>query len=61
VDKLPVSALGQYEVELCRYIDEKHPEFWEEIREKKSISDDLKKKLEKALKKFGKKFVPSED
>ncbi|MBN2192237.1 MAG: F0F1 ATP synthase subunit alpha [Polyangiaceae bacterium] len=60
VDKLPVTALGQYEAELCRYIDEKHPDFWEEIREKKAISDELRKRLEKALKKFGKKFVPSE-
>ncbi len=60
VDKLPLSALDQYEAELLRHLDAKHPEILEEIREKRQISDELKKKLEKALKKFGKKFVPSE-
>ncbi len=60
VDKLPLSALDQYETELLRHLDAKHPEMLEEIREQRQLSDELKKKLEKALKKFGKKFVPSE-
>jgi hypothetical protein len=32
-----------------------------EIREKKEIGDELKKKLDKAIKKFIKGFVASED
>ena len=60
VDKLPLSALAQYEAELFGHLEAKHPEILEEIREKRQLSDELKKKLEKALKKFGKKFVPSE-
>jgi F-type H+-transporting ATPase subunit alpha len=61
VDKLPVDSLREYEQELYRFIDEKHPDFWTEIREKKEIGDDLKKKLDKALKKFTKNFVASKE
>ncbi len=38
VDKLPVDSLDEYEEELYRYIDEKHPDLWTEIREKREIS-----------------------
>ncbi|HEY4159810.1 MAG TPA: F0F1 ATP synthase subunit alpha [Polyangiaceae bacterium] len=61
VDKLPVESLRQYEEELYRFIDEKHADVWEEIRSKREINDDTKKKLDKALKAFGKKFVSSEE
>ena len=61
VDKLPVDSLRQYEMELFRYLDEKHPGLWEEIRTKRELTDDIKKKLDKALKKFGKGFVASKD
>jgi F-type H+/Na+-transporting ATPase subunit alpha len=61
VDKLPVDSLREYEQELYRFIDEKHPDFWTEIRDKKEIGDDLKKKLDKALKKFTKNFVASKE
>jgi F-type H+-transporting ATPase subunit alpha len=56
-DKLPVDSLKQYEEDLYRYIDEKHPDLWTEIRTKREITDDIKKTLDKALKSFGKKFV----
>jgi F-type H+/Na+-transporting ATPase subunit alpha len=56
-DKLPVESLKQYEEDLYRYIDEKHPELWTEIKTKREITDDTKKTLDKALKAFGKKFV----
>ena len=60
VDKLPVDALKAYEEELYRHIDEKHPDLWKEIREKREIKDELKKKLEKVLENFSKNFVASE-
>ncbi len=59
VDRLPVESLAQYEQELYRHIDEKHPEIWTTIREKKAITDDLKPKLEAMLKAFTDGFVPS--
>jgi F-type H+-transporting ATPase subunit alpha len=56
-DKLPVESLKQYEQDLYRYIDEKHPELWTDLKTKKEITDDIKKTLDKALKAFGKKFA----
>jgi len=61
VDKIPVESLRQYETELYRHIDEKHPELWESIRTKKEINDEIKKSLESILKAFGKAFVSSKD
>jgi F-type H+-transporting ATPase subunit alpha len=60
-DKLPVDSLKQYEEDLYRYIDEKQPELWEQIRAKREISDEIKKLLDKTLKAFGKKFVAAEE
>ncbi|MBX3130837.1 MAG: F0F1 ATP synthase subunit alpha [Polyangiaceae bacterium] len=59
VDKLPVDSLKQYETELFGHIDEKHPDIWEDLRDKREITDDLKKKLDKVIKKFTKGFVSS--
>ena len=58
-DKLPVDSLKQFEQDLYRYIDEKHPDLWTEIKTKREITDDIKKTLDKALKSFTKKFVAS--
>jgi F-type H+-transporting ATPase subunit alpha len=60
VDQLPVESLRAFEQELYRYIDEKHPDIWSDIRDKRELTDDLKKKLDKAIKKFTKGFVASE-
>jgi F-type H+-transporting ATPase subunit alpha len=59
-DKLPVESLREFEHELYRYIDNKHPELWTELQEKKEITDDIKKKLDKALKRFVKRFKSQE-
>ncbi|MCC6901446.1 MAG: hypothetical protein IT377_20915 [Polyangiaceae bacterium] len=59
VDKLPVDSLKEFEQELYRHIDEKHPDLWSDIREKREITDEIKKKLDKVLKKFVKGFVAS--
>ncbi len=58
IDKLPVSAIKQYEKELFSHVDEKHPAIFEELRSKKVMSDDLKKKVDDVLKAFTAAFVP---
>jgi F-type H+-transporting ATPase subunit alpha len=60
VDKLPVESLREFETELYRYIDDKHPEIWTEIREKREVGDELKTKVDKVLKTFAKQFVSSQ-
>ncbi len=61
VDKLPVDSLDEYEAELFRHLDDKQVELMTDIREKKEITDDIKKKLDKVLKKFTDKFVASKE
>jgi len=60
-DKLPIASLKEYEHELGRYIDDKHPDIWESLRKSRDINDELKPKIEAALKAFGKRFVASKD
>jgi F-type H+-transporting ATPase subunit alpha len=61
VDKLPVESLRQYEEELYRFIDEKHADLLEDIRTKREVNDEIKKKLDQVLKAFGKQFVSSKE
>ncbi len=56
-DSLPVESLKQYEEDLYRFVDDKHPELWEQLKAKRELTDDIKKLLEKVLKSFAKKFV----
>ena len=60
VDKLPVSAIGEYERELFAHVDAKHPDIWEGIRTKKELKGELKDKVDSMLKAFTEGFVPSE-
>ncbi len=59
LDKLAVESLAEYERELYRFFDEKHPEIWKTLREKKAITDDFKPAFESALKTFTDNFVAS--
>lgn len=45
LDKIPVDEIKTFEVEARRTIEEKHPDFLNEINEKKVISPELDKKL----------------
>ncbi|MEN9577676.1 MAG: H(+)-transporting two-sector ATPase [Pseudomonadota bacterium] len=58
VDKLPVSALRQYEKELYAHFADKHADLMDAIRNKKEIKDDLQVQVNSALKNFTEKFVP---
>jgi F-type H+-transporting ATPase subunit alpha len=59
LDDLPISSLKSFEEELYKFVEQKHPDLLKEIAEKKSLSDDLKSRIDKALKAFKKKFVPA--
>jgi F-type H+-transporting ATPase subunit alpha len=58
-DALPVESLREYERELYRFVEEKHADVFQSLRDKRELTDDVKKLLDKALKAFGKQFVPS--
>jgi F-type H+-transporting ATPase subunit alpha len=61
LDKLPISCLRQYEEELCAYVEQEYPSVPEYLKTKGVINDAVKKKLDEALDKFTKSFVPSQD
>lgn len=58
VDKYPVSSLRRYERELHKFLDKNHSELLNELREKKEITEEIKAKLDSALKEFDKRFKP---
>ncbi len=58
LDKFPVSSLGRYEQDMYDYMDAKDPKLWDDIEAHKKLDDDMKKRLNKLLEGFNKKFVP---
>jgi F-type H+-transporting ATPase subunit alpha len=59
VNKVPVAALGDYERELYRLLDEKHSGLLSNIRDKRELSTELEEELKKVLADFSEKFVSS--
>jgi F-type H+/Na+-transporting ATPase subunit alpha len=57
LDDLEVSQCRPFEQELYRYFDNGHPELLAELREKKTIDDDLKARIHAAMKEFKQRFV----
>jgi F-type H+-transporting ATPase subunit alpha len=57
VDHLPESALKKYETELYRFVESRHPDIYEDIRTKKDLTDDLKTRINAALKEFNEIFT----
>jgi F-type H+-transporting ATPase subunit alpha len=54
---LPLNVLGRFELELYEFFSSKFPDLLKEIREKKDISSDLRKKLVDAINEFKKFFI----
>ncbi len=58
LDDLPVSSVRKFEKELYAYLDRERPDILKDIREKKALDDELKKRIDEALKDFKSKFIP---
>jgi proton translocating ATP synthase, F1 alpha subunit len=58
LDDLPVEAVRKFERELYTYLDKQRPDILKDIKEKKALDDDLKKRIDEALKEFKSKFTP---
>jgi len=58
LDDLPVEAVRKFERELYAYLDNQRPDILKDIKEKKALDDDLKKRIDEALKEFKSKFTP---
>jgi F-type H+-transporting ATPase subunit alpha len=57
LDALPVESLGKYEAGLYSFIEERHPEVFSELSDKKEITDDIEKMLKEALTAYGEEFA----
>jgi F-type H+-transporting ATPase subunit alpha len=58
LDDLPVEAVRKFERELYAYLDRQRPDILKDIREKKALDNDLKKRIDEALREFKSKFTP---
>ena len=52
LDEWPVEAIAEYEKQMLEFMDSKHADLLNEIKEKNDISDELEDKLKKALDEF---------
>lgn len=57
VDAVPAEAVGEYEQQLYGHFDTQHRDLLDELKAKGEVADDLKAKLEEALKAFTEGFV----
>ncbi|MBF0227047.1 MAG: F0F1 ATP synthase subunit alpha [Desulfobacterales bacterium] len=57
LDKLPVNVISRYESGLYKFVEDKYPQIFKEIKEKKVISEELDKLLHKALAEYGQEFI----
>ena len=49
LDELPVTSIQEFEKALYEFTEQKYPQIYEELKEKQEISDELAKKMEKAI------------
>ena len=59
LDDLPVEQCRPFEAELYKFVENAHPGILSDIREKKALDDDLKAKMNAAIKECKDKFVAS--
>ncbi len=52
VDDVPVEQIRMFETELLRFIENSHPGVLQKLRDRKAISDEIQKDLERSLKDF---------
>ena len=58
VDEYPVSCLRRFEQEFFAFLDTKYGDLQEEVKAKKVLSDEARKKLDSALEEFKQTFKP---
>jgi F-type H+-transporting ATPase subunit alpha len=52
LDKYPLDKLREYEAQLNTFMDRKHPDILKDVIGKKTLDDELKKRMDAALKEF---------
>ena len=57
LDDIPESAVGKYQNELFRFIENRHPDVFSDIRTKRELNAEVKAKVDAALKEFKTTFA----
>jgi len=57
LDDLPVPAVRKFEAELYRFVENAHPAILKDLRDKKTIDDDLKARITSAIKECKQRFL----
>ncbi len=57
IDDYPLGAMRRYEEELYNFVDNRHPEILDQVREKKAIDSDLQELIKRALDELKNEFV----
>jgi F-type H+-transporting ATPase subunit alpha len=57
LDDLEVEHIRSFETELYKFVDSAHPGLFQEIRDKKTLDDQLKPKVNAVLEEFKRRFV----
>jgi F-type H+-transporting ATPase subunit alpha len=59
LDEWPVGAVGEYESQMLEFMESRHSDILNDIKEKEDITDETEEKLKKALDEFKEIFQPS--
>ncbi len=57
LDDLAVEHCRPFEAELYKFVDTSHPGIFQEIREKKTLDDQLRATIDAVMKEFKQRFV----
>jgi F-type H+-transporting ATPase subunit alpha len=57
LDKIPVNEVRKWEKQFLTFIHNQKPEIWDELDQKKDLSDDLTRKIEAAIKEFQSQYA----
>jgi F-type H+-transporting ATPase subunit alpha len=56
LDKLPLDSLSRFETEYLEFLESKYVNILNDIREKETLSDELREKLTRSVEEFMKMF-----
>ena len=60
LDKIPAKEVQAWEKQFLTFMHHQKPEIWEELDQKKDLSDELTKKIESAIKEFQSQYASGE-
>ena len=57
LDKIPANEVSAWEKQFLEFLHNQKPEIWDEVNDKKDLTDDISKKIESAIKEFQSQYA----